>query len=291
MDSDYAKAGKINSQALAYARTIAKKGAKLVDVADKIEQKIIDLGGKLACPVTLSCDHIAAHYCPEEEDTTILDSQVLKIDIGVHVNGKIADAAITIDLSGKYGDLVKAAEEARDKALAMIKPGVTLSQIGSVIQSSITKYGFAPIRNLSGHRLENFELHASPSIPNVINADNTKLEKGWAIAIEPFSTNGAGIIQDSDYPTIFSLVNKKPVRSPIAREVLAFIEEEYQALPFAKRWLTKKFGKGKTALALRELSQAGLLEAHPPLIEKNKGIVAQAEHTIFVDDKSEITTI
>lgn len=285
---DYRKAGMICAQALDYARTITKKGAKLVEVCDKIEQKIFSLGGRPAFPTTISCDHIAAHYCPEEDDETILNEQVAKVDVGVHINGKIADAAITIDLSGKYTELVKAAEEARDNAIKIIKEGITLGEIGQTIQDSITKYGFAPIRNLSGHRLEEYELHGQPSIPNVNTHDKTKIEKGWAIAIEPFSTTGAGQVYDSEYPTIFSVEEPKPVRSPIAREIQNYILEEYKNLPFAKRWLTKQFGKGKAQLALRELNQQ--LHSHAPLLEKNKGIVAQAEHTVLIGDKIEVTT-
>ena len=94
---DAIKAGKISAEVKKYARTIIKKGVLLVEIANKIEDKIIELGGEIAFPCNLSMDHIAAHYTPTYNDTT-LASGLLKIDIGVHINGWTADTAFSLDL-------------------------------------------------------------------------------------------------------------------------------------------------------------------------------------------------
>jgi len=283
------KAGKIAAQIREYGKGLVKKDASMTEVLDKIEEKIIELGAKPAFPAQISCNQLAAHYCPDEEDKTIFSDQLVCLDVGVHVDGFIGDTAVTVDLSGKYNDLIKAAEEALDNSIKIIKPGVTLAEIGKVIQETINNYGFAPVRNLSGHGLGKYEIHTKPSIPNFDNGDNTKIEPGMVFAIEPFASTGAGIVQDSGIATVFELGIKKPVRNPITRQVLKEIEN-YDNLPFTTRWLTRKFG-AKAKFALREMEQLGMLHAHPPLADKDKGMISQAEHSILVDDKGEVTIL
>ncbi len=283
---NYIKAGKISADALEYGKSLIKKGSSLLDATEKIEKKIFELGAKPAFPVQISCNEIAAHFCVEDDDETIFNDQVVCLDLGVHVDGAIGDNAYTIDLSGKYNDLVKAAQGALEDALKIINVGVELKEIGKIINDTIKSYGYNPVRNLSGHGLDLYNIHTKPTIPNVDNGDKAKLSKGMAFAVEPFATTGSGVVLESGLATVFMLEHKKPVRSPITREVLGEIET-YDGLPFAKRWLTRKFG-AKANFALRELSQLGMIHQFPPLVEVNKGIVTQAEHSILIDDEGEI---
>jgi methionyl aminopeptidase len=268
---DYIKAGKISAEALEYGKSLIKKGNSLLDATERIEKKIFELGGKPAFPVQVSCDGAAAHFCAEEEDNTIFDEQVVCLDLGVHFNGAIGDNAYTIDLSGKYNDLVKAAQKALEEALKIVDVGTELRHIGKAINDAILSYGYVPIRNLSGHGLDLYNIHAKPTIPNIDNGDKNALKKGMAFAVEPFATTGSGVVQEKGFPSVFMLERKKPVRSPITREVLKEIET-YEGLPFAKRWLTRKFG-AKASFALRELIQLGIVHQFPPLVEVNNGIV------------------
>ncbi|MBW2976938.1 type II methionyl aminopeptidase [Candidatus Woesearchaeota archaeon] len=283
------EAGRIAAQALEYGKALVKKDSSLLEVVDKIEEKILDLGGKLAFPAQISCNHLAAHYCPDEEDKTVFSEQVVCLDVGVHIGGFIGDTAATVDLSGKHGDLVKASKEALENAISSIKAGVMLGEIGKTIQDTIQKYGFSPVRNLSGHGLGEYSQHTKPSIPNFDNGDKTKIEKGMVFAVEPFASTGTGIVQDSGAATVFSLENKKPVRNMITRQVLGEIES-YNGLPFTTRWLTGKFG-AKAKFALREMEQLGMLHSYPPLADKGKGLVSQAEHSILVDDNGEVVVL
>ena len=286
---DYIKAGKISGQVLEYGKSLIKKGSTLLDVTEKIEKRIYESGAKPAFPVQISCNEVAAHFCVEDDYKTIFNEQVVSLDLGVHVNGAIGDNAYTIDLSGKYSGLVKAAQKALEEALKIISFGTELREIGKVINDAISSYGYNPVRNLSGHGLDLYNIHTKPTIPNMDNSDKTTLRKGMIFAVEPFATTGSGVVQESGLPTVFMLEHKKPVRSPITREVLAEIES-YEGLPFAKRWLAKKFG-AKANFALRELSQLGMIRQFPPLVEVNKGIVTQAEHSVLIDDDGEVIVI
>ena len=283
------QAGKIAAQVLEYGKGLIKKDASLLEVLDQIEEKISELGAKPAFPAQISCNHIAAHYCPEEDDKTVFSDQLVCLDVGVHVKGFIGDNAVTVDLSGKYSDLVKASREALENAIKIIKVGVSLGEIGKVIQDTIQKYGFSPVRNLSGHGLGKYEQHTKPNIPNFDNGDDTKIEKGMVFAIEPFASAGAGIVQDSGTATVFTLENKKPVRNAITRQILKEIES-YEGLPFTTRWLTKKFGV-KAKFAFREMEQLGMLHSYPPLADKDKGLISQAEHSILVDGEGNVVVL
>lgn len=286
---NYIKAGKISAEALEYGKSLIRKGNSLLDATEKIEKKIFELGGKPAFPVQFSCNEIAAHFCAEDDDSTIFDEQVVSLDLGVHVNGAIGDNAYTIDLSGKYNDLVKAAQKALEEALKIINVGTELREIGRVINDTIKSYGYAPVRNLSGHGLNLYNIHDKPTIPNIDDGNKAKLQKGMAFAVEPFSTTGSGVVGEKGLATVFMLEHPRNVRSPITREILKEIGN-YEGLPFAKRWLIEKFG-AKANFALRELSQLGIIHQFPPLVEVSHGIVAQAEHSILIDDGGEVIVL
>lgn len=287
---NWRKAGKIAAQALQHGATLIKKGALLRDVCDAVDKKIVELGAKPAWPTQVGCDAVAAHFTPDPDDTTAFDKQLVCLDVGAHIDGCIGDNALTIDLSGEHGDLVKVTKDALAAAQKAIGVGVKVSDVSAAIQDVIVSAGFAPVRNLSGHTISPYVIHDAPTIPNINTNLKTTLEKGQVIAIEPFATTGAGIVDEGERANLFALWNKKPVRSPYAREVMKFVEEEYQNLPFTTRWLSAKFGLGKTNLALRELQQAGCLHNYPPLIERDKGLVAVHENTFLVDDKVEVLT-
>jgi methionyl aminopeptidase len=286
---DWIKAGRIAAQARDYGKSLIKPGVKLIDVCNAVDAKIRELGAEPAFPAQISCDHIAAHFCPAMDDTTVFDKQVASLDVGVHVNGAIGDTAVTVDLSGQHADLVKASQDAVEAALKMVQIGTKLGDIGKAIQEVIISQGFAPIRNLSGHGLARFEIHTEPTIPNIDTGDETELEDGMFIAIEPFASTGSGIVQESGEATIFSVVDIKGVRSPYAKEVLGELKQ-YATLPWTTRWLTTKLGVGKTRFGIRELEQSGIIHGYPPLVDSQKGITSQAEHSVYVCDKPIVLT-
>ena len=286
---NYKKAGKIAAEVLAYGREQIKKGRLLLDAANQIESKIFELGAKPAFPVQFSMDETAAHYCPEDNDKTLFSEQLVSLDVGVHVDGCIGDNACTIDLSGKNSELVKASEEALKAAIEVIKAGAALCEIGKAIETAITAYGFKPVKNLSGHGLDLYNIHSEPQIPNFDTKDKTKLERGMVIAIEPFATNGIGLIGERGDASVYSLVGKKSVRIGFVRNILKQIET-YNGLPFTTRWLTKNFSEGQVRYALNQLKLLGILKEHPPLVEKENGLVSQAEKSLYIGDEVIVLT-
>lgn len=277
------KAGKIASEVREWSKSLIKPGAKLLDIANAIEDKIRQKGAFPAFPVNLSLNEIAAHYTPVLNDSIVLSDQILKVDIGVCFEGAIGDTAYTIDLSGKRTKLVEASQQALANAAKMLKIGLPIAEIGRVVEETITSYGFQPIRNLSGHGIALYQIHTSPSIPNYDTKEKVVLEKGMIIAIEPFASSGEGRIKDAGETVIFEEISHRAVRSPLARQMMQDIEA-FHHVPFARRWLDEKYGLGKVSLALAQLKMNGNVHGHAPLVEVSKGMVSQAEHTFLIDE-------
>lgn len=285
--SNYKKAGEISKQVKEYAKKIIEKDMLLSEIAELIEKKILELKGEVAFPVNLSIDDIAAHYTPTLKDETKAQG-LLKIDFGVHVEGCISDVAFSVDLTPekKYTELINATQDALKAALEQVKKDkekTTLNQIGLVIRQAIEKKGFIPIVNLSGHGLDEFDIHSGITIPNYDNGSTKEIGEG-AFAIEPFATlkEGTGAIYDGNSGNIFHITsNTQQVRDNFAREILQWIIENKQTLPFSKRELERKFGS-KAIIAISNLKRAGAIEEFAQLIEKSHKPIAQTETSFII---------
>ncbi len=289
-EASFKRAGQIAGKARDYGKSLLTEGAVVRDVLDKVENFILKQGAGIAFPAQISINTFAAHSCSDEQDETIVASDdVIKLDVGAHINGFIGDTAVTVNLSDKYKELSNASKEALVQASKLFTPGTAVGEIGRVIQDVIMEKGFSPVRNLSGHGLGLYQIHTNPQIPNIYLRDSIKLTENMTVACEPFATNGKGAVAESGMPTVFSFLGKRPVRSAFAREVLKKIET-YNGLPFATRWLSREFGIGKTKLALRELERVGIIQGHPPLKEIGNGLVSQHEHSFIVRDTPVVST-
>lgn len=282
-------AGQIASEIKSWIRPQIKKGDKLVDIAEKIETKIIEKGGFPAFPVNLSINEYAAHYTPTTNDETLAHG-LLKVDFGVHIDGWISDTAFTLDLEGTEINkkLIKAAEAALQAVEDQLNINTNLGEIGQIVENTISSHGFRPIANLSGHSLDQYELHSGATIPNVANNSDYILGAGL-FAIEPFATNGNGSIHDGPKGNIYRLQSDKQPRSPIARKVLEHIKDNFGTLPFAERWVTKQFG-GTARLGLMQLEREGIINHYAILTEAKGTLVSQAENTFLIENDKVIVT-
>ncbi len=281
-----AEVGKASWEALMNAKRLVKPGAKLVDVANAAEDYMEQKGFGLAFPLNLSINDIAAHYAPSFEDDKIFsENDVVKVDFGAEKGGILGDCAVTVDLSGKFGPLVDAAEAALADAISVVKAGVQVREVGKAIENAIISRGFTPIRNLGGHQVAKHELHSDVFIPNFDNGDDTVLEEGLVFAIEPFATTGKrGAVTESDVWEIYGYNGSTAVRSQDARAILKAVENTYEHEPFAARWLSEVINERfRLYAAIKELARAGVLSPYPALIDTDSGVVAQAEKEIQVE--------
>lgn len=321
----YEKAGKIASKVRKQAAKKATAGMKVIDLVDWIESEIKSTGAGLSFPCNVSINQIAAHYTsPPNDDTLLCEGDIVKIDLGAEVDGYISDTAVTVIIEGDNAEtvdeegnplkmpgrlddgnptvteeeieerraIIDASSSALENVISIIKDGVSLEDIGRVVQETMHSKGYTPIVNLSGHSLEQYNLHAGLSIPNFPEKSSVILKEGDHIAIEPFATNGVGMVTDIPQHYIYSYLRTRPLRQPDAKKLLNTIREDFTYFPFAKRHLMEGYDEHKLNRAMRPLITSRSIYPYAALKEKSDGMVAQTEHTIIVEkDSCKVTTI
>ena len=286
----YRKAGEISAQIKKEVLEKIKPGMKILDLAEFIEKRVAELGGRPAFPVNIGINDITAHYTPKVDDAVVIKpGDLVKIDHGVHVDGWVADMAYTY--CSEKNELIKVVGDALHAGMKVIRPGVRISEISKAINETVAAAGFGVIVNLSGHGLDQYVIHGPPIIPNIINDAQQELKEGDVIALEPFVCEKNGNVKDSEPVEIFSFFQPKPARLPEARAILDMAGNEYMGLPFCKRWLVKKgISPFKVSFALKQLEVSEALKCYPVLKERTGMAVAQAEHTIIVEKKPVVIT-
>jgi methionyl aminopeptidase len=281
----YQRAGKIASVVRERARKKYHVGSTVFRICESIEAEIRELGGAPAFPVNVSLNDIAAHYTAEPNDPLeVKDSDILKIDIGVQLDGYIADTAVTVCYDPKSEALVKVAEMALNEAVKVAKVDTKANDIGAAVENTIVKQGFKPIQNLSGHSLERYTIHAGRSIPNIRTiGPSFRLSSNQAYAVEPFVTtkDGQGVVYEGRIRNIFSIASRKPSKDQDADIFLAQLWDKFRTLPFAIRWVTDLYEEQRARQLIELLVKKRNVHAYPILVEGNGKIVSQAEHTLI----------
>jgi methionyl aminopeptidase len=296
MDDDvrekYNQAGKIAAEAREFGKQLIKEDRSILEVVTEIEDLIVKRGARVAFPVNIAIDDVAAHFTPKHDDTKLVFQRgnIVKLDVGAHLEGYIADTAVTVEVSTRnWQDLIKASKEALDVAIDMVRPGINLGHIGKAVAQTISQYGFKPISNLTGHSLEKYKLHAGISIPNVEEYYPEKVKAGQVLAIEPFATDGAGEVKGYKMSNIYRYVRDRPINDNDANHILTKIKNYRKSLPFSERWCNRYLPNPKKAL--HRLMQNRIISMYPILKDKGSGMVSQAEHSVVVTkDGCEVIT-
>jgi methionyl aminopeptidase len=273
----YIEAGKVAARVLAQGVRDVREGVPVLSLVERVEGMVIDAGAGLAFPLNVSRNEDAAHDTASRGDERVFGhGDVVKIDLGVHLGGHIADCAATVDL-GDHGGLVEASREGLERALDRVRPGVTTGELGALVQQSIESRGFRPVANLTGHGLSPYMIHTPPNIPNVGFQGGAVLCEGMVVAIEPFATTGSGQVSEKPRTEIFQQVAARPVRLPAARRVLEEVRGR-RGMPFSRRWLSDP----RPDIPLASLAREGILRRYPVLADTPGSLVSQAEHTLIV---------
>jgi methionyl aminopeptidase len=286
---DSVKAGKIAARVLKEVSEMTQPNEKLIRLCSHAEQKIVEYGGKPAFPMNVCINNIAAHRTsPHSDSSTIPEFGLVKLDVGVHVNGHIADTALTVDIDGSLEGFVAATEDALEETLELLRPGSSLGDLGKRIEKVIKAYGLRSIKDLSGHNIARFNLHAGKTLPNVSMRGTPGVEVGEYYAIEPYATSGSGKVVETDHIYIFSnVLDAEPVEGT-TEKLRLYLRERYGPLPFAMRWVKTKDEKVDVVNEFRMLLKHKAITGHPMLIEKSGRPVSMSEHTVFVSDQGPI---
>ena len=275
------KAGEVAAQARDIGMDLVKEGAKLYDVAQEVEGHIRSKGCGLAFPCNISINEIAAHYTPSVNDTKVFEvGDVVKIDCGAELDGYVGDTAGTVEVgTRRYRDLIEASKRARDTVAEFVGVGTPMGEIGRAVEMSINQGGFNPIQNLCGHQIKPYNLHAGVSIPSYYDGNTNRLTQGMIVAIEPFATNGEGVVVNGPPGNIVRILREKK---------LEYAKEEFKTFPFCARSCDFYDSEKHVKTLIRH----GVLSSYAQLIEAKKGIVSQHEHTFYISgERAEIMTL
>jgi methionyl aminopeptidase len=284
----YKNAGKIAREVRNEAENFVREEMQIIDVCEKVEGLVRKKGGQPAFPCNVSINEIAAHYTSPPGDLSIIPPKsVVKVDIGSHIDGYIADTAVTICFNPEYENLVQTAKEALNTAINTIYSGISTSKLGSAIQKTIETYGCKPVSNLTGHQIGRYLIHTGKSLPNVSHLIGSKIKEGEVVAIEPFVTvpKAAGRVREGDKATIYRFSKTRSLKNNFSKILLAYIENNFKTLPFAERWLKGVVPEEKHFTAFQELLRSKCILPYYVFIEASGKTVAQAEHTVVVLEK------
>ena len=290
----YRLAGKIAAEVREQVKRSVSEGMPIIDICERTEALIRKKGGKPAFPCNVSINEITAHYTsPPGDKRTVPSGGLVKVDLGVHVDGYIADTAQTVCFNPEYEDLVTTAEDALQTGIKIIRAGMFTSRFGSTVQKVIESHGLKPIANLTGHQVGRYMIHVGRSLPNVSHLSASRVNVGEVYAIEPFVTlkNAAGKVESGRDAHIFRFVKQKSLKNEHAKKLCDYIVQNFHTLPFAERWLQKVTSPDRYKAAISELLSSKTLMAYPVFIEASGKPVAQAEHTVLVTrDGCEVLT-
>ena len=282
------KAGEIAQNVKKDIKPKIKVGTSALEIVSMTEAKIEELGGLCAFPVNLCINNIAAHYTsPLKDDGLIInEADLVKIDLGVHIDGYIVDTAFTINFNEDESleNIVQSTEVALDAAKMMVKPKVNTRDLGKKIEDIVRGFKYNPIKELGGHQIERWTVHGKKQLPELGSQGGDIMEEGEVFSIEIFASTGEGSVHNTQYSHIYELnpySGRVPLRRKASKQLLGYVNKNYKTLPFAERWLGKEFRMG-VAFGLQELVQQGKLQAHFVLAEKKGVFVAQTEETIIV---------
>jgi methionyl aminopeptidase len=279
----YFKAGQITQQVKKQVQAVNWEGRSYLELCTFVEEWIKKLGGVPAFPCNVCANESAAHYTAEIEDPKIIPSDsIVKVDLGVHLEGYIADTAVTLCYNDEFLDMVEATKSALAEALKSIRAGVRTSEVGKIVQGIASRRGYRPISNLSGHSMEQYVIHAGTSVPNVWSPSLSSFKENKVYAVEPFFTtsSGSGIVVEGKAENIFAIAARKNTKDQELNAFLEVVWKDRKTLPFAARWYEKTFPKNKLREMLTKLMKMKLVHGYAELVEAKSQPVAQAEHTV-----------
>jgi methionyl aminopeptidase len=277
------QAGRVAADARASGAHLIVPGALVRDVCAAVEEEIARRGAGCAFPVQSSRNDVAAHYCPGPSDETrYAEGDLAKLDIGVHVDGWVVDTALTVNVGDvpAHQRFVDAARAALEAAIDAVAPETEIRRVSAAIETTVRGFGLRAVRSLCGHGVGRWQVHGPPPIPNAPDLAGGRLRVGAIVAIEPFVTDGPGVVTEDGEPQVFRLDPRREPSEGPDPEALAAVRA-FRGLPFARRQLSAFAGPRLEAL-LSSLRQEGRLMCYAPLRETGGHRVAQAEHTVYV---------
>lgn len=206
--------GQLLAAVLNKLHSVAEVGMTTADLNELAKQELRGTGGSPAFlgyygfpgVLCVSVNDEVVHGIPNK-DRLIDAGDIVSLDFGVTYDGMITDSALSFiagsPRSKKHQDLIKDTEESLQAAIAVVKNGVHIGDIGHEIEAVLKRGKYGVVRDLVGHGVGH-NLHEEPNIPNQgKQGTGPKLASGMTVAIEPMATLGDfRVTVDNDHWTV-----------------------------------------------------------------------------------------
>lgn len=282
----------------ASAKAICLKGdAMLMQEADKKYKNEEDMKKGVAFPTCLSVNNCICHFSPSRNDTDYLlkENDVVKIDLGAHIDGFIAVAAHTIVVGataenkckGRAADVVLAAYHASQAALRLLKDGTGNYAVTEAVQKIAADFKCKPIEGMLSHQLKQFKIDGektiiqNPTIAQKKEHEKCDFEKYEVYAMDVLISTGEGLGKEHD--TRVSIYKKTEenylLKLKASRAFYAEVKRKYGPMPFNLRNFEEE---AKAKMGVNECVTHKLVEPFQVLYEKHNEYVAQFKYTVLI---------
>jgi len=306
----YQTAGKIANECLAKVMGAIAPGVRAVVLCQLGDEAIEEATGKIyngkgkdgkkiekgiAFPTCISPNHCVGHYSPlvSEDVVEIKEGDVVKIDMGVHVDGYIAVVAHTIvcgagdaPSAGRKADVQLAAWQAAECAVRMFKVGAKNHEITEMIAKVAEAYKCTPVEGVLSHQMKKHVIDANKVVINKATAEQQVKEATFEVndvfAVDIVMSSGEGKPKQLDNrTTVFKrdLEQKYSLKMKTSRVFFSEVNARFPTLPF-----TLRAGKDERAwrMGVVECKNHGMFVEYPVLYEKPEEVVAQYKFTALL---------
>ncbi|CAM8960341.1 unnamed protein product [Rhodiola kirilowii] len=300
----YKTAADIVNKALQLVLSACKPTAKIVDICEKGDKFITEQTGNvyknvkrkiergIAFPTCISVNNTVCHFSPLASDDTVLEQgDIVKIDMGCHIDGFIAVVAHTHVLqegpvSGRAADVIAAANTAAEVALRLVKPGKKNKEVSEAMQKVAEAYDCKIVEGVLSHQLKQFVIDGNKVVLSVSDpetkVDDAEFEENEVYAIDIVTSTGEGKpkLLDEKQTTIYKRAVDKNynLKMKASRFIFSEISQKFPLMPFTVRSLDEKRAK----LGLVECVNHDLLQPYPVLHEKPGDFVAHIKFTVLL---------
>uniref|UniRef100_H2N0W2 Proliferation-associated 2G4, a n=1 Tax=Oryzias latipes TaxID=8090 RepID=H2N0W2_ORYLA len=291
----YKMGGDIANQTLRLVMEAAKPGVSVISLCEKGDAYIMAETGKLLRWTDISVNNCVCHFSPlkSDPDYTLKDGDLVKIDLGVHVDGFIANVAHSFVVgeqpaTGRKADVIKAAHLCAEAALRLVKPGNQNTQVTEAWNKIAQSFKCTPIEGMLSHQLKQHIIDGektiiqNPTDQQRKDHEKAEFEVHEVYAVDVLISTGEGKARDSGLRT--TIYKRDPskqygLKMKTSRTFFSEVERRFDAMPFTLRALEDE---AKARLGVVECTKHELLQPFSVLHEKEGEFVAQFKFTVLL---------
>jgi curved DNA binding protein len=273
---------------------VHSKGKARVDPKDK----------GVAFPMCVSVNHVVGHNSPLVEDDQVLqEGDVVKLDLGVHIDGFIAVGANTIIVStnpeepitGRKADVVMAVNVAAEAALAAIRPGCTNTELTAIFDRAAKAFNVNICEGVLSHQMKRHVIDGNKVVLSKETPEHKveeeQIEALDVMAIDIIFSTGEGKPREIDElkTTIYKhqVDQTYHLKMKASREVFSQVTGDHPTLPFTLR----QYEGSRARLGMKECLAHDLFTTYPVIEEREGEFVAHAKFTVLLTENDGVQRV